>query len=128
MMRPIICFTLLTSLTASAASGNLLSAIPVDEQAKRADLIVIATIRREAICDVKGKSRPCFELNNVFVIRNNKRKVRVPIRVVIDSEIDELNVKCCEIGKEYLMILKEYKNSYFPFFGQTSIRQLIELD
>jgi hypothetical protein len=111
----------------STVGANINNGISLEEQSKRAELIVIGKARRVIACAVDGSMRRCVELEEVSILRSNAdhQRPQTPL-VVLDSNVEELKIKCCKMGRTYLMFLNVDHALYFPFFGQSSIRQLAD--
>ena len=121
----IIGIVLITLLFNNTSYANLGATILLDRQAELSDLVIIGKAHREVACRLRGQEHLCLELNEVSVIRRNgKFRVGNSLWIILDTQIEELKVECCEIGRSYLVFINKNGGLYLPFFGQKSFVQL----
>ena len=106
----VLIFTALLSASYSV-NANYIPKLSLDEKVKTSDIIFIGkviSIDSEPIGKYQQKYAVVKITKSLYGIQGIKQ-----IKVLFDGPISELNPLCCEIGFNYLFMLKKYKDDYY---------------
>ena len=109
------------------ASANQLRPMPLNQQAAKADAIVVGRAMETTRC--LPHNRRCVHLADaVFLKQARQHKNGSTTKVMLDHRIAELQVTdCCESGKLYIMFLAKVNGQYVPLHGSFSVFEAPEL-
>lgn len=113
-------------MSAVSAEANIGSGASLDDQARRADIIVIVEAIKKKTCVHQRSYRECTEFYLISNLKGNiNRRPLSKLTIITDTNIPEIKTDCCVSGKTYIIYLNKYKGSYFPLLGNRSIYELL---
>lgn len=121
-MKPLTCFGIFTTLGWSLPlSANALVDVPLQEQMKVADAVIIATAAKMVFCSSGEADKNCIEFYDTVFLKGNG-----PGRIKLDprTRVEEAEVECCVADNVYLLFAVKRGDSYFLIHGRSSIRTL----
>jgi hypothetical protein len=109
-------------LIAGQGMANDLPPIPLDQQTRGADLVVVGSIGNEASCRLNGRTEACVEILVEDVRKGAVSFPRLPVYLTTQSGIGEEQVMVQFITGRSVFFLREIGNDiYEPLYGQRSI-------
>jgi hypothetical protein len=125
VMRLIAAIVLL--LWATAARANDLPPIPLDQQTRAADLVIVGSVGDEASCRLNGRTEACVEIVVEDVRKGNisfPRQVVLLVRLDIGEESAGTQFL---FGRSVFYLRAITDNIYEPLYGQRSIIPFFEV-
>jgi hypothetical protein len=112
-------------IASSPVYANYLRPVPLEEQFRSSDVVIVAQSVRVTSCNVGKAKLPCVEMADIsYLHRRPNIKKTAMIRIITSPGIDELRVECCPPGQRYLIFLNIYKGDYYFYRGRRSLLQL----